>query len=79
MQVEVEHISDICAGTLVGTHLADHGQDGRESFPVGGVERYMNYLGRIDDFVNCFEFIFGCRKKGREGDEVRIMIARCIK
>lgn len=64
MQVEVKYISNICAGTFVGTHLADHGQDGRESFPVGGVECYMDYLRRVDDFVDCCEFVFGCRRGG---------------
>lgn len=56
MEVEIERVAEVRAGTVKGAHVADHGQDGREGgVIVRGVEGDVEQGRGVDEGVDCFE------------------------
>ena len=59
VEIELQDVANVCAGTVEGGHLADHGQD----YGKGGVgcgEGDMEELGAVDYRVNNFESVIRC-------------------
>lgn len=62
MEIAVQWLVDACRWELVGTHLADHGKDGREGVLGPWIEGDMEDLRVVDDGVNGPQVIGGCCK-----------------
>ena len=58
MEIAVEWVFDVRAGTVEGTHLPDHRQDGGEgAFGGVGGEGDVQDVGGVDEGVDCGEVV----------------------
>ena len=59
VEIQVEDLINVSAGTLKRAHLPDHGQDSRER-AVGGLEGHMEDGACVDYLVDCLEGVLTC-------------------